>query len=280
MKINVITGLSGAGKSTLLDAFEDMGVFCIDNMPPKLLEPFIELYGTENPNREIAVVMDLRLGEFFRDLNEVLSDIRKKGHLINIYFLDASDKVLLNRFKSARRAHPLEVNGGTLKAINKEREELLDIKENSNFTIDSSKLNIHQLKEKLYKIKEVNTQSIFQVILTSFGFKKGILEEADYVFDIRTLRNPYYDEDIRNLTGLDKKIRDYIFEDENSNTYLEKLKDMLEFVVKLHRDASRHNITIGFGCTGGRHRSVTYAYLMYEHFKALGYDVILEHRDI
>ena len=106
MKINVITGLSGAGKSTLLDAFEDMGVFCIDNMPPKLLEPFIELYGTENPNREIAVVMDLRLGEFFRDLNEVLSDIRKKGHLINIYFLDASDKVLLNRFKSARRAHP------------------------------------------------------------------------------------------------------------------------------------------------------------------------------
>lgn len=279
MRIKIITGLAGAGKSTVLDSFEDMGYYCIDNMPPGLLLEFVRLY-PKNQDYRLAVVMDLRLGEFFKDLDQMIDNLIKDNHDVEIIYVEASDEVLLNRFRSTRRNHPYKGVVGILDAIEKEKSEISGIRERADFILDTSNFNIHELKNRVHLRYRSDSKREYQVIFESFGFKKGILKEADYVFDLRILRNPFYQESLRELSGLDQRIRDYIFEDKRAATYYELVLKFLEFVVLEHKKENRHSIVVGLGCTGGKHRSVTFAYLLSEHFKGLGYSVVLKNRDL
>ena len=278
MTIKVITGMAGGGKSTVLDSFEDMGYYCIDNLPPNLLQEFILLYERMNEGpSNLAVCMDLRLGVFFGEVLNTLDKLRELGHDIEVIFVEATDRVLLNRFREVRRTHPLEENGRTAEAISLERRLLSEIKENSQHVIDTSQLNTYQLKKKITNL--YGSGSHFRIILESFGMKNGILEEADFVFDLRFLPNPYYIEGLSHLTGHDKEVRDYVMDSPVSKELYEKLVSLLDLCVDQFQKTGREVIHIGFGCTGGRHRSVTFSLLLEEHFVKKGYTVLRQDRE-
>ncbi len=279
MTIKIITGMAGGGKSTVLDSFEDMGYYCIDNMPPSLLVEFIHLYEQMELDRKaMAFCMDLRLGVFFDDIPDSLKILRDEGHEVEIIFVDASDEVLFNRFKEVRRRHPMEEGGRTFEAIKKERRLLENLRGLSDLVLDTSKSTSYQLKSKLTQLYGVKNG--FQIILESFGFKYGPLREADYVFDLRFLPNPYYDEELRLLTGHDERVRDYVMESETSKETFRRMAKLLELCAQQFKDTGRDSIHVGLGCTGGQHRSVTFSLLLEEHFEELGYKVLRQDREL
>ena len=280
----IVTGMSGAGKTSVLKFLEDINFFCVDNIPPALLPKFAELcYEQEGEIERVAMGIDIRGGKLFNDLFEVLSDLQHKGYEYEILFLDASDDVLIKRYKETRRTHPLAGSGRVENGIREERRRLKYLKEHADYILDSSQLLTRELKAELDKIfvKNLGFKNLMITVL-SFGFKYGIPSDADLVFDVRFLPNPYYIEELRSKSGNDKEVRDYVMENEKSWEFLEKLTDMIEFLIPNYVAEGKTQLVIGIGCTGGKHRSVTLANALYETLQENeeNYGVRIEHRDI
>ena len=274
--------MSGAGKTSVLKFLEDINFFCVDNLPPALLPKFAELcYEQEGEIERVAMGIDIRGGRLFNDLFEVLSDLQEKGYEYEILFLDASDEVLIKRYKETRRSHPLSRNGSIQEGILKEREMLRDVKTKATYIIDTSQALTRQLKEQINGIFVENKKHENLVItIQSFGFKYGIPTDSDLVFDVRFLPNPFYIQELKELTGNDEPVSGYVMQFEESQTFLQKLVDMVEFLIPLYIKEGKNNLVISIGCTGGKHRSVTLANALYA---ALGQDrhtLLLQHHDI
>ena len=282
MRFVIVTGMSGAGKTSVLKFLEDINFFCVDNLPPALLPKFAELcYEQEGEIERVAMGIDIRGGRLFNDLFEVLSDLQAKGYEYEILFLDASDEVLIKRYKETRRSHPLSRNGSIQEGILKEREILRNVKTKATYIIDTSQALTRQLKEQINGIFVENKKHENLVItIQSFGFKYGIPTDSDLVFDVRFLPNPFYIQELKELTGNDEPVSSYVMQFEESQTFLQKLVDMVEFLIPLYIKEGKNNLVISIGCTGGKHRSVTLANALYA---ALGQDkhtMLLQHHDI
>ncbi|OGE22680.1 MAG: RNase adaptor protein RapZ [Candidatus Dadabacteria bacterium RIFCSPHIGHO2_12_FULL_53_21] len=275
----IISGVSGSGKSTAMNVLEDLGYYCIDNLPMMLLPKFIELCeNSQGDINKIALVVDIREGVFFKGAPEVIKDLKEKGHPIDVIFLDSSDTALVRRYKETRRKHPLSVNGNILEGISKEREMLKDLKELSSYSIDTSDFNVHELKELIKsKFDKSHSQKLLVNIL-SFGYKHGHPYDADMVFDVRFLPNPFFVEELKELNGLDDEIVEFVLSKEVTKEYFKKLTEFLEFLIPRYEKEGKSYLTIAVGCTGGKHRSVVITKKLSEHFKHLSPVTI--HRDI
>jgi UPF0042 nucleotide-binding protein len=282
MRFIIVTGLSGAGKTLVIHYLEDMGYFCIDNLPPKLMPKFAELcYQSEGKVDKIAVVVDIRGGGFFDDLFECLDIMRESGYTYEILYLDASDEVLIRRYKESRRMHPLGKEGRVIQGIRMERERLTKLRESATHIIDTSSLQPKQLREVIRElVSENSTYKGMIISIISFGFKHGMLMDADMVFDVRFLPNPFYIEELKEHTGKEPVIKEYLFMFPETQTFLAKLEDMLEFLIPYYIKEGKSQLVIGIGCTGGVHRSVTIADAACDMLRKHGYHVILEHRDV
>ncbi len=277
----IITGMSGAGKTVAVQSFEDLGYFCVDNLPPALLPKFLELMKENNQKTQhVAVVMDLRGREFFDSLFDALNQLGKEDWVTDkILFLDANDEILVSRYKETRRSHPLAPSGLPLEGIKKERELLDELKGHAQHIIDTSNLKPRELREKLIRTFKGKNQQVFSVNVLSFGFKHGIPIDADLVFDVRFLPNPFYVEAMRPLTGLDEEVSTYVFKWTETKTFMTKLIDMLEFMIPQYKREGKSQLVIGIGCTGGQHRSVAIAEAIGEHFGD-AVTTYVQHRDI
>lgn len=281
-KINfvIITGLSGAGKTQASRCFEDLGYFCVDNLPPQLLPQFAELCKSQEKISNVALVIDIRGGEFFNNLLDSLGYLKSENLNLEILFLDAQDDVLVHRFKEAKRKHPLSGKLSILHGIKKERELLQLIKEKANYIIDTSNTTIWELKRKIFSIFSPSKSENITVNIISFGYKYGIPDESDLVFDVRFMPNPNYDENLQSLTGLDKPAREYILNSPVAQNFLQKLFDMVSFLIPLNIAEGKHILNISIGCTGGRHRSVAVAKELQKFLKKNNFNVLIKHRDI
>ncbi len=282
MRFVIITGLSGAGKSQAIKYMEDFGFYCIDNLPPTLIPKFAELcHQSQGTLDKIALVIDIRGGMFFDDLFSNLENLEKLGYKYEILFLDASDETLIKRFKETRRAHPLLANGSIGEGIASEREKLKYLKQRATNIIDTTGLIPSQLKNELKNIYvDGNVSDNLIISIVSFGFKHGIPLDADLVFDVRFLPNPFYVEELRNFTGNDIKVRDYVMNSLVSVEFSNKLNDMIDFLIPHYIKEGKNRLVIAVGCTGGRHRSVTIAHILYNYLKEKGYRVLISNRDI
>lgn len=284
MKLVIVTGMSGAGKTVALKMMEDMGYYCVDNLPIPLIEKFAELALGSNQglSNQVALGIDIRSGQELPLLDKILQRWRTDGIPFEILFLDASDEVLLKRYKETRRNHPLAGAGRIDEGIKKERECLAFLKKQANVILDTSMLLTKELRQELEKIyMEDGTYDNLFVTVMSFGFKYGIPADADLVFDVRFLPNPYYVENLRPKTGEEKEIQDYVKQGGTADIFLGKLYDMLDFLIPNYVLEGKNQLVIGIGCTGGKHRSVTIANAVYEHLKQQkGLGVKLYHRDI
>lgn len=282
MKFILVTGLSGAGKSQAKYALEDLGYFCVDNIPPALIPGFADYMADHSASyKKAAIVVDIRGGEFFDDLGQSLTALADHGHQIEILFVDATGETLISRFKENRRTHPLESGDlGLAEAIEEERSTLERIRRRADWIIQTDGTTNSQLRIKIADALGISVTEDFVVTLSSFGFKYGILKEADFVFDLRFLPNPYYDKALRNLSGNDPAVREYVMRAEESHRVYEEILALLKTVLPLQIHDGRRGVSIGFGCTGGRHRSVTFAFLFAEALKKLGYKVKTVHRDL
>ena len=283
MKFVIVTGLSGAGKSTALKMLEDMGYFCVDNLPIALLPKFAELaHAPGSDISQVAVGVDIRNGRSLDEMSSVLEHLKASGVAYQILYLEASDEVLVKRYKETRRTHPLAKQGRVEDGIRQEREKLLYLKENATYILDTSQLLTRELKKALEQIfvGEKNFKNLMITVL-SFGFKYGIPSDCDLVFDVRFLPNPYYVEGLKYKTGNDKEVQDFVMGYELSHTFLDKLVDMLEFLIPNYILEGKNQLVIGIGCTGGKHRSVTLANKLFEALSNCPeYGVRLEHRDV
>lgn len=284
MKLVIVTGMSGAGKTVALKMMEDMGYYCVDNLPIPLIEKFAELAlgSNQGQSNQVALGIDIRSGQELPLLDKILERWRTDGIPFEILFLDASDEVLLKRYKETRRNHPLAGAGRIDEGIKKERECLAFLKKQANVILDTSMLLTKELRQELEKIyMEDGTYDNLFVTVMSFGFKYGIPADADLVFDVRFLPNPYYVEILRPKTGDEKEIQDYVKQGGTADIFLGKLYDMLDFLIPNYVLEGKNQLVIGIGCTGGKHRSVTIANAVYEHLKQQkGLGVKLYHRDI
>jgi UPF0042 nucleotide-binding protein len=274
--------MSGAGKTSVLKFLEDINFFCVDNLPPALLPKFAELcYDQEGEIERVAKGIDIRGGRLFNDLFEVLSDLQSKGYEYEILFLDASDEVLIKRYKETRRSHPLSRNGSIQEGILKEREILRNVKTKATYIIDTSQALTRQLKEQINGIFVENKKHENLVItIQSFGFKYGIPTDSDLVFDVRFLPNPFYISELKELTGNDEPVSSYVMQFEESQIFLNKLVDMVEFLIPLYIKEGKNNLVISIGCTGGKHRSVTLANALYQALGQEKHTLLLQHHDI
>ncbi len=275
--------MSGAGKSTVLKALEDTGFFCVDNLPVALISKFVELTSdNEFNNDKVAVGIDIRSGEGLADLSSILNNMRENKFNFEILYLDASTKVLVKRYKETRREHPLAKGGKLTDGIEEERARIEFLEKMADYTINTSNLLTRELKSETLKIFAKNKDYNNMIVtIMSFGYKFGIPQDADYVFDVRFMPNPYYEEDLRRKTGNDQEIRDYVMNSEESKFFLDMLQKMMTFLVKENTEKEdRHQLVIAIGCTGGRHRSVTVANELYERLSNLPYSFRVFHRDI
>ncbi|MBP3235082.1 MAG: RNase adapter RapZ [Eubacterium sp.] len=283
MRFVIVTGMSGAGKSTALKSLEDMGYFCVDNLPVALIEKFVALSIDNNfENDKIAIGIDIRSGEALGELSIYLNRLRENKFTFEILYLDASNKALLKRYKETRREHPLQ-RGRTLEdGINEERSKIDFLKKLADYTIDTSVLLSRELKAETVKIFSTDKDySNMIVTIMSFGFKFGIPQDADFVFDVRFMPNPYYEESLRRKTGNDADVRAYVMNSEGSRQFMDKLSDLIKFTTKQFiENEDRHQLVVAIGCTGGRHRSVTIANELYQEMSDLPYSVRVFHRDI
>ncbi len=276
----IATGMSGAGKSATLNFFEDMGYFCVDNLPPSLIEKFAEIcFSADSGITKVAVGIDIRGGKLFEDLFLYVDELSKKDYQFEIVFLDCSNEVLLKRYKETRRSHPMSKSNDILEGINKERQKLSKVKERSTYVIDTSQLLTRQLKFKLVEIF-VDKKEFKSIVISvvSFGFKYGMPMDADLVFDVRFLPNPYYVHDLRALTGNDPAVQEFVMEHEEATEFLNKLTDMITFLVPQYIKEGKNSLVIAVGCTGGKHRSVTLANKLYDHLaKDESYSTYIKH---
>ncbi len=277
----IISGLSGAGKSVTVDVLEDIGYYCIDNMPVKLIPQFADLFGSSaEKNKKVAFVVDIRGGKDFSYLFRAMEDMALRGSGCRILFLDCSDEVLLNRQKASRRRHPLDVDGlGLSAAIAQEREMMEPMRSRAEWVIDTSALAVSDFKTHLHQMFGEGGGEAMVISICSFGYKYGIPHEADLVFDVRFLKNPYYIPELKEQTGQDQAVYDYVFSDPNTHICVEKLKSLLTFSLPLYLAEGKTSLVIAIGCTGGRHRSVSVSRRLYQELKDMGHNVSLRHRD-
>lgn len=253
----VVTGMSGAGRSTVGNALEDLGWYVVDNLPPQMLEPISELFSlTKTPNPRLAVVIDVRGGEFFNELSEHLQKLRLKLPSLRLLFLEATDAALVKRFESVRRPHPLQGSGTLLDGIGVERSALVSIREQADFVIDTSDLNIHQLSTKTGELFTAEAAKKLSLTVMSFGFKHGLPADADHVADMRFLPNPFWDESLRPFNGEDKQVSDYVLSQEGAQEFITNYVDALKPVLAGYMRENKRYAMIAIGCTGGKHRSV------------------------
>ena len=283
MRFVIVTGMSGAGKTTALKMLEDMGYFCVDNLPIPLLTRFVEMFSEpEEEVKKIALGLDVRGGQDFTGLQEVLDEMDEKQTSYEILLLDAQDDVLIKRYKETRRQHPLSGSGRVDTGIAKEREKIMFLKMRATYILDTSKMLTRELKLELEKIF-VKGESFCNLYITvmSFGFKYGIPQDSDLVFDVRFLPNPYYIDELREKTGNDPEVQDYVMENDKAREFLDKLTDMVDFLIPNFILEGKNQLVIAIGCTGGKHRSVTLANALYQKLGSQeNYGVRIEHRDI
>ena len=282
MRIVIVTGMSGAGKSTVLKMFEDIGYYCVDNMPVALVEKFVDIAVAGNSElKNIALGVDIRSGQAFGGFDSVLDRLSTAGVKYEILFLDCADNVLVKRYKETRRSHPLAVGGRIDKGIALEREAIDFLKKKSDYIIDTSSLLTRDLRQEIERIfvNDEKYNNLFVTIL-SFGFKYGIPADADLVFDVRFLPNPFYVEELRHMTGNDRPVADFICRYPQTFQYLKLEEQLLDFLVPQYINEGKAQLVISVGCTGGQHRSVFIANKLYEHLREKGYNVEVTHRDI
>ncbi len=282
MRFVIVTGMSGAGKTSVLKFLEDANYYCVDNMPPALLPKFAELcYEQGGEIEKVAMGIDIRGGKLFDDLFQVLFSLEEKGYEYEILFLDAGTNVLIKRFKESRRSHPLSKKGTIEEGILKEREILSEVKSKATYIIDTSKILARELKTQINRMFVENHQFDSLIVnICSFGFKHGIPTDSDLVFDVRFLPNPYYIQELKELTGNDESVYSYVMSFQESKDFLEKMTDMIEFLLPLYVKEGKNGLVIAIGCTGGKHRSVTLANHLYAALDKESHTILLNHNDI
>ena len=283
MKFVILTGMSGAGKSTALKMMEDIGYFCVDNLPIALIEKFAELAILQDAElQKVAVGVDIRSGQFLEELEDVLSRLRQDGKKFDILFLDSTDEVLVKRYKETRRTHPLAGSERVDRGIQEERRRLKFLRNQADYIIDTSNMLTRELKAELEKIfiQNQDYKNLF-ITIVSFGFKYGIPTDSDLVFDVRFLPNPFYVEGLRTKTGNDREIQEYVMQFKEAGQFLDKLEDMLKFLIPNYITEGKTQLVVGIGCTGGKHRSVTLANGLCQRMQnQKEYGLKIEHRDI
>lgn len=282
MELVIVTGMSGAGKSTVVQILEDMNYFCVDNLPPALFYKFFELVEkTEDAERKIALVVDIRSGQYLKDFITYIDGLRERNIGSYILFLEASDGILVDRFKETRRRHPmLKEEGGILEGIKQERKDLEDIRGRADLIIDTSILSAAKLRNRIKDLWGESKATQFRISFMSFGYKYGVPIDADLLVDVRFIPNPFYIPELKCRTGNDKEVQDYVFAQEETTIFSEKYLDLLKFLIPMYEKEGKANITVGIGCTGGKHRSVTLVNYFAEEISSLGYDTGKRHRDI
>ena len=278
----IITGLSGAGKSHAIKCFEDMGFFCVDNLPTTLIPTFAELIARSRHDvQRVALGVDVREGEYLSHLLEALHELKRRGHIVEVLFFEASDEALVRRYHESRRRHPLAAEGNVLDAIRAERKAMAHMREIADRIVETSSITVHQLKALLGELYiNPGTRSGLTASLVSFGYKHGIPFDADLVFDVRFLPNPHFVDGLRALDGRDQRVRDYVYGAEEARELLERLKDLLQFLLPFYRREGKAYLTVAIGCTGGRHRSVTFVETLRQFLEGLGYAPTVVHRDL
>ncbi len=283
MELLIVTGMSGAGKSQAANALEDMGYYCVDNIPPAIIPSFVELSARSGDLlNKMAIVTDIRGGVLFSEIEQVLNNLKNNSVAYKILFLDAADDVLIRRYKENRRRHPMAdaENMSLSAAVKKEREMLKKIRFMSDYIIDTSHISIAQLKVQLSNVFCGSVSNVLKIQCKSFGFKYGADTEADLVIDVRCLPNPFYVEDLKHKTGLDKEVRDYVMSSDDSKEFLARLLSFIDCAVPLYAKEGKSQLIISIGCTGGKHRSVTFAQLIGEHLQNENFNCSITHRDI
>lgn len=283
MRFVVVTGMSGGGKRTALKMLEDAGYYCVDNLPVSLVGKFAELITMPGSEiTKVALGLDVRADQSFEDATKVLQELKGREYNVEILFMEAGDEVLIKRYKESRRLHPLAVEGRTLDGVRQERKVLEKIRRQADYVIDTTSLLTRELKEELDRIFVNNEEyNSLMVTVMSFGFKNGIPTDADLVFDVRFLPNPFYIDELKHKTGNDREVQDYVMGFEESHVFMDKLEDMVEFLIPNYVKEGKYRLVIAIGCTGGKHRSVTLANDLFARLKDQGgYGVTLHHRDV
>jgi len=280
-RIVVITGLSGSGRTTVSRALEDIGYFCVDNLPIRLLPVFLEIQlSGANEITKVAFVMDTREREFVEKFPEIYGELGERGFNIEILFLDAKDDSLVRRFSETRRPHPLSESGSVIDGIKKERQLLEPVRQLAQHVLDTSEYNIHELRKRVQELFSQIAPKKLVITISSFGYKYGIPSFSDIVFDVRFLPNPYFVERLRDKDGTDKEIEAYVMRHDEAQAFLEKASDLLDYFIPLYEREGKTYLTVSIGCTGGRHRSVVIAERLAERIKEGGHKVFVEHRDL
>ena len=284
MRLVIVTGISGAGKVTALKIFEDNGYYCVDNLPIDLIESFADiLFGQTNEKNKVAIGVDIRSGKNLEKMSEVLKNMKAKEQNYEILFLDCNNNTLIKRFKETRRSHPMGDRDSVENEINEERAKLEFLREQADYIIDTSNLLVKELRGEIEKIFVLNRdyRNLFVTIM-SFGFKHGVPADCDLVFDVRFLPNPYYVPELKHKTGNQKEVQDYVLNSPVSHEFLDKLVDMIKFLIPNYIEEGKNQLVIGIGCTGGHHRSVTIANELYNQLNSsdASYGIRLSHRDI
>ena len=284
MRLVIVTGISGAGKVTALKIFEDNGYYCVDNLPIDLIESFADiLFGQTNEKNKVAIGVDIRSGKNLEKMSEVLKNMKAKEQNYEILFLDCNNNTLIKRFKETRRSHPMGDRDSVENEINEERAKLEFLREQADYIIDTSNLLVKELRGEIEKIFVLNRdyRNLFVTIM-SFGFKHGVPADCDLVFDVRFLPNPYYVPELKHKTGNQKEVQDYVLNSPVSHEFLNKLVDMIKFLIPNYNEEGKNQLVIGIGCTGGHHRSVTIANELYNQLNSsdASYGIRLSHRDI
>lgn len=284
MRLVIVTGISGAGKVTALKIFEDNGYYCVDNLPIDLIESFADiLFGQTNEKNKVAIGVDIRSGKNLEKMSEVLKNMKAKEQNYEILFLDCNNNTLIKRFKETRRSHPMGDRDSVENEINEERAKLEFLREQADYIIDTSNLLVKELRGEIEKIFVLNRdyRNLFVTIM-SFGFKHGVPADCDLVFDVRFLPNPYYVPELKHKTGNQKEVQDYVLNSPVSHEFLDKLVDMIKFLIPNYIEEGKNQLVVGIGCTGGHHRSVTIANELYNQLNSsdASYGIRLSHRDI
>ena len=282
LRVVIITGLSGSGKSTALRALEDVGFFCVDNLPVILLPKFLSITTSSSPEiKHVAMVMDLRERSFLDKYQRIFTGLKEKGYKIEIIFLESSDDSLLHRFSETRRIHPLSERGMIMEGILMEREKLSSLKKMADKIIDTTSVNVHQLKDIVQRHFLPSSKHKKMVInITSFGYRYGLPVDADLVFDVRFLPNPYFVENLKNYDGHHADVQDYVLQNKESKEFLKKILDLMNLLIPLYEKEGKVRLNIAMGCTGGKHRSVVMANKLDSYYSSKKYMVNLNHRDI
>lgn len=282
LRVVIITGLSGSGKSTALRALEDIGFFCVDNLPVILLPKFLAITVLSSPEiKQVAMVMDLRERSFLDKYRRIFDRLKEKGYRIEILFLECNDDALLHRFSETRRIHPLSAMGSVIEGVGLEREKLDSLKQMADKIIDTTSANVHQLKDIVQRHYLPSSEHKKMVVnVTSFGYRYGLPADADLVFDVRFLPNPYYIEDLKNYDGHNRAVEKFVLENNESKEFLKKILDLMNFLIPLYEKEGKAMLNIALGCTGGKHRSVVMANQLSAHFLAMKYIVNTSQRDI